>query len=174
MKARLFHFSVIISVICLLLSGCGFHLRSAADFPASLKTLHLISKNVNAAITSELRRQLIASGVSLTSNPNAPYTLSLMNSHINTKLPTVFDSNAASIVIYTITVSSMKLTNQKHKALIDTSIMARQSVVYNVNQVGTAVITPLMRRTLTRQVVNSIFNRLANFTAETKVKQKRL
>ncbi len=161
MNANLKRLLTLSTILCisLLVTSC-FHLRRPSDFPKPLRTLYFTSDNVNSAITSELKRQLKASKVHFSSSSSyAPLTLKLYNSRTDTNIPIAFDSTAASYYYYKISVN-VKLSTKNNQTIFDTPIAVSENIIYNVNQVGTPVITLLMRRTLTRRLVNTIYDQL--------------
>lgn len=154
---------VALIVLCLGTHGC-FHLQSAANFPTELKTLSLVTDNVYGEISEDLTRKLRAVNVQLTTATAAPVILKLSNSKSTTIIPTAFNSLMATSYAYSLSVRvelSFKM-NGKSTPIFNAVRTASQSVTYNVNQIGTPVITPLMRRTLTRQLVNSIYTILTS------------
>ena len=147
-------------LLCLLISGCGFHLRQPSDLPPELHSVKLESSNVNNAISSGLRSELRALNASL-DDSKAPITVRLSNSKSNTDIPTVFNANADTNYVYTLSVTlTVKSATGKviHKSLVEAS----ESVLHNVNQVSPPVFTPLMRSTLTKKLVDNIYTLLTS------------
>lgn len=142
----------------LFLGGCGLHLRQPGDFPVDLRRMLLTADNVNHAITATLERQLTASDVNLT-EADAPLVLALSNSKTNTEMPRVFNANADTTYTYTLLVH-VRMTTRAGKVILDRDVSASESVLHNVNQVSPPVFTPLMRSTLTQQLVGNIYTLL--------------
>ncbi|ALO43144.1 LPS assembly lipoprotein LptE [Pseudoalteromonas phenolica] len=55
---------------CVLLSGCGFHLKQASYLPKELQTLHLSGDDSKSELFSLLRKDLVASQVTISDNRN--------------------------------------------------------------------------------------------------------
>ncbi|MFY8298277.1 LPS assembly lipoprotein LptE [Pseudoalteromonas sp. SS15] len=55
---------------CVLLSGCGFHLKQASYLPKELQTLHLSGDDSKSELFSLLRKDLITSQVTISDNRN--------------------------------------------------------------------------------------------------------
>ncbi|GMM83487.1 LPS assembly lipoprotein LptE [Pseudoalteromonas sp. MTN2-4] len=53
---------------CVLLSGCGFHLKQASYLPKELQTLHLSGDDSKSELFSLLRKDLITSQVTISDN----------------------------------------------------------------------------------------------------------
>ncbi|OGO91469.1 MAG: hypothetical protein A3F10_02295 [Coxiella sp. RIFCSPHIGHO2_12_FULL_42_15] len=150
---------VVLTILCCFMGSC-FHLQTQDAYPANLKNLYFTSDNVYNEISQNLQSKLRAMGVHFTESKNAaPFTLALSDSKTSTILPTAYSTSSATAYIYTLTVTATLLMqkNKKKLTVFQTPLVATQSVTLNVNQVGSSAITPLMRRTLTRQIVNSIY-----------------
>lgn len=148
-------------VFSLNLTGC-FHLRTPEDFPPQLKNLYLSTNNVNSSITTQLARELRAANVNLAPPAKlAPLTLELSNSHTNVVMPISFNNSTATSYLYQISIQ-LKLYTHDQKFILNEPITISQSVIHNVNQIDTPVITPLMRRTLTKRLINNIYDRITS------------
>jgi LPS-assembly lipoprotein len=53
---------------CVLLSGCGFHLKQASYLPQELQTLHLSGDDNKSELFSLLRKDLVASQVTISNS----------------------------------------------------------------------------------------------------------
>ncbi len=151
-----------ITSLCLLslvLAGCGFHLRQPSDLPTALHHMQLKPHNVNEAISSTLRAELTALHAKL--DKSAPITLVLSHSKTDTDIPVVFNANADTNYTYTLSVHA-KLINTAGKVIAQRTISASETVLHNVNQVSPPVFTPLMRSTLTQQLVDNIYTWLSS------------
>ena len=155
-----------------MITGCGMYIRSPDDFPASLRIMELITINVNNAITTELQRTLLAAHVAL-NNHIAPFTLTLHDSRMETDMPIVFNANAATVYTYHFSVGLI-LSDAHNNKIIDTTVSAMENVTNNVNQVSPPVFTPLMRRTLTQQLVNNIYSVLTSETTQKAIHEARI
>lgn len=153
-------FKKLIILSCLIISGCGFHLRQPADLPAELHNIKLESSNVNNAISSGLRSELVALQASVDDN-KAPVIIRLSNSKSSTEVPTVFNANADTNYYYTLSVT-VTVSSADGKVLHKSEVKASETVLHNVNQVSPPIFTPLMRSTLTDKLVDNIYNLLTS------------
>lgn len=62
---------------CLMLTACGFQLRSAVELPPALRALHLESDLPDSRFSRELSRSLEQAGVDLRASPAGVYRLQL-------------------------------------------------------------------------------------------------
>lgn len=146
----------------ILLSGC-FHLQTAASYPENLKTLYFTSNNVYSEISQNIKSKLRGTHTHFVDSKNAtPFTLSLSNSHTNVDLPINYSANLATVYTYSMSVTATLILRKNNHCftIFQQPFLASQNITYNANQVGPATITPLMRRSLTRQLVNAIYYRL--------------
>lgn len=143
-----------------MLGGCGFHLRQPADLPPQLHKVKLESSNVNNAISSGLRSELVALKASV-DDQKAPLIIRLSNSKTTTEVPTVFNANADTDYDYTLSVT-VTISNADGQVLHKSLVKASETVLHNVNQVSPPIFTPLMRSTLTDKLVDNIYNLLTS------------
>lgn len=67
-------------VVCLLLVGCGFHLRQPAHLPAAMQRTYIVDSSGNTELVRELRRNLLTPTTSVTDDANsATATLNILN-----------------------------------------------------------------------------------------------
>lgn len=66
--------------VCLLLTGCGFHLRQPAHLPAAMQRTYIADSGSNTELVRELRRNLLTPATSVTDDANsATATLNILN-----------------------------------------------------------------------------------------------
>ena len=71
---------LIVLVLTLLLSACGFHLRGHAAFALPFKTLYIKAANANAPFITELKRAIEVNGARVTDTPEqAQLTLQIVS-----------------------------------------------------------------------------------------------
>ncbi|MDR2212987.1 MAG: LPS assembly lipoprotein LptE [Pseudomonadales bacterium] len=68
---------LVLIVFVLLLGGCGFTLRGAADLPPQLRTLYLESSDMDSELLRELRRALQGNGVAVSADAGEVYSLGI-------------------------------------------------------------------------------------------------
>jgi outer membrane lipopolysaccharide assembly protein LptE/RlpB len=152
-----------IAAISMVLSNCGFKPRSSDDISPNLHTMYLDTNEVSEQITADTARMLTALGVKLVQTESeAPVTLSLSKSKINTEMPVVLYSGISTTYTYTLSLD-ISLSTHNHQSIIkDHTITTSRSLTYNTNQTGTPIFSPVIRRELNRNMVNLIYYNLSN------------
>lgn len=80
----------IISLLLVVLSGCGFHLRGNINLPENMQTLYIDGVAPYSAFAVELRRTLRANGINIVEDINsAQAVLRLSNVSFNRRVLTV-------------------------------------------------------------------------------------
>ncbi|SRR3989339_1119176 len=147
----------IISLIflCLLLVGCGFHLRSAQDFPPQLRTLNLKTPNPYSSFTTSLTDLLTSMNVQLTKN--APYTLNISQIEFNNPQAAITTTTQAVTYTYTLTIT---YSIEKHSKVIvaPQTLTTSQSVMMNVNQIYNSNSSALTQRELEHTMMDLLYN----------------
>lgn len=87
-KAKVtFYNSLCILMLTLVLSGCGFKLRSTQPLPAELHDLYIIADNIERPMQADLTAALKAHGVTLVEHAaQAAFTIELLNSELKQTL----------------------------------------------------------------------------------------
>jgi len=155
-----------ILLLPLMIESCGFHLRGAGDFPPALHTLYFQADNVYNGISEELKRDLRAACVNITPSLNeAPLILKLTDSHFTAVMPVAFASTSATSYAYTLTVNVLLMTNN-HQVILNNLMTTNLTLTYNVNQTGTPVPPPGIRKALVNQIVSSIYDLLTSISVQ--------
>lgn len=76
----------LIIVLCLVLVGCGFHLRGSQPMPAHLQTMAVLPDEPFAPLQREVRRSLKLSGITVISSPTEVYTLYLDRDYLSRRV----------------------------------------------------------------------------------------
>lgn len=77
---------MLIIILSLSVSACGFHLRGVGSIPSSLHTLYVTSDNPYSPFMKKLRTNLRNGGIKVVNNPEqAPYTLYVSNAQTSSK-----------------------------------------------------------------------------------------
>jgi len=152
-----------IVIFSLLLVGCGFHLRSAQDFPSQIRLLNLQTPNPYSTFTTNLTALLKSMDVKLTKT--APYTLKISNVTFNNPQPSVATTTEAVTYTYSLMIT---YSIEKHgKAIFGPiSLSASQGVIMNVNQIYSSNSTSLVHRELERNVITLLYNSLISDNAK--------
>ena len=155
----------LMGIIGLNLSGC-FHLRSKELIPEHLRVMSVSSDNVYDEIRTNLIRRLNAAGI--VTDTTAQIQLSVKNSKNTTDVPVIFDSLQGTVYSYMISVD-VELSCASGKNILSTRLSAKEDILHNINQVSPPVFTPLMRRSLSQQLVDSIMNLITSKRVDNEV-----
>jgi LPS-assembly lipoprotein len=111
-------------LVCILLSGCGFHLQGAASTPAAMQRTYISTPDEFSQFYRELRRNLIAAGVELTDSPqDATATLTILYDFTDQRVLSVSARNVPTefevfyTVQYTITSGEKSLLDLQELTL---------------------------------------------------------
>lgn len=122
--------------ITLLISGCGFHLRSQNALPAELHSIRLTSCTPYGDFESNLRHALTQLGVSVSRNGNAPIAINIINASLYQDVPTIGGSNQARVYVYYYRVT-FDIRDACQKIIIPAkSVVANGTLIVNA---GTAI-----------------------------------
>ena len=144
--------------LSVLLVGCGFHARTTAIYPESLKTIYLASAPSNDPYFPVYLRQYITSmGATITDNAKAaPYILTLDSVKFSNSSTTLSAGETAMSVTYTLAFQ-LHLKDQKDNDLVPPlSMSVRRSLLQNSPQVNTLANSDLVLRELTRDGVSRV------------------
>jgi outer membrane lipopolysaccharide assembly protein LptE/RlpB len=163
----------LMGIIGLNLSGC-FHLRTKELIPEHLRTMSVTSDNVYDEITANLIRRLQAAGIETNTKNNtrpeskSPIQVRLKNSKNTTDVPVIFDSLQGTVYSYKISVQ-IELSCASGNNILSTRLSAKEDILHNINQISPPVFTPLMRRALTQQLIDSIINLITSKRVDNEV-----
>lgn len=66
---------LLITLCCLLITACGFHLRRPAKLPQKMRVIYLNTENPYSSLSRYLKRALTASGVKLAQSPDKAHVI---------------------------------------------------------------------------------------------------
>ncbi len=97
----------------ILLSSCGFHLRTQSQLPQQLRVLYVQSKTPYGSFETQLRQTLQSSGVKIVKSPDAsPVTLHIVSTNLANTTTTIGPSSQSRIYTFVYSVE-FNLTDQK-------------------------------------------------------------
>ena len=162
MFKKTIYISILISI--LMLAGCGFHTRSAKDFPPQLQTLDLKTANPYSGFSTKLTQLLKSMDVSLTSL--SPYTLNILSENFITPHPTVTSTTEAISYVYTFNI---QYNIAKHNKILigPTNLSASQTVTMNVNQIYNSNSQTLVKNELEQRMITLLYNQLISDNTKT-------
>ncbi|WP_417583478.1 LPS assembly lipoprotein LptE [Nitrincola sp.] len=120
---------LLLALLLLLLSGCGFKLRGLYDIPESLKQVTLLSDSNDSRLENILKQALEANGVEITGQ--APYRIELMEQRFDRRTLSL-DSSARASEYELRGEVTFRVTNQDGEELLPArSLISERS--YNVD-----------------------------------------
>lgn len=152
----------IILLTSLVLSGCGFHLREAAQLPVALQTLRIESVDTLSPLPQELGRALLRSGVTLVDRDDAPVSVLRILADSQVTVPLSY-SGAARVQEYQVVhrVEFEVLDAAGAVLAPRTAIERRRDYRFDETQaLGAAAEDELARKELRREMLQALLRRL--------------
>lgn len=124
----------------LLLSACGFHMRSRHELPAQLQTVYFHSDNPVAPAAIALKSMLTTIGIHLVNTPTqARYGISLTRPITSNSSPSgSTDNSNAYNITYTQKITISIVNTKTQATIISKTLSASRSQLLNRSQVLTA------------------------------------
>lgn len=153
---------IIISMICLILPACGFHLRTQNNLPIQLHTLYLQSARPYSLFMNNLRQTLHTLDVQTVDSPNqAPITLRILNSTMTHTTPIIVSSNQARNYTYTLSTAYDLIDRQGKIILPAQSINISRDITLATNQtIDDIPEVDIVSREIENETIHQIINRL--------------
>ena len=150
----------VLATLSLGLVACSTKLiGSAADRPAVIAQVHVISDNPGNRTTVAIERNLKEHDIQLTQN--APVVLELTNMTYSHPFPDQINAGVAFTTTATLSATYRLTTASGEPIQGDTTVSASQSLFHNANQVNTTSMDNIFLRTLSRKLASSIYYRLS-------------
>ncbi len=153
--------TVFLTVCCLLLSACGFHLRGSADIAEPLRQLTLITpERSRSELAPVLRRQLEANGVSL--NTGTGYLLQITSESRSRKEATLGAN--ADIDEYELTTKIIFIVKDPQgKQVLERTLLAERTYDYDTNkETASSAQEAQLYTEMDQQLANQILRFYAN------------
>ena len=155
--------NVFVGFLLVVIAGCGFQLRGAANIPESLKTMYVQGVSFQSGIGLELKRGLVSNDVTvLTEYQEGSAVLSLFEPKFERRVLSVGgDAKVREYQLYA--AVTVKLTDANNKVLIESDkIEALRDYVFDEAQVlASDQEEALLRRELNEQLAQNILRRLS-------------
>jgi len=150
--------SLILVMLCLLLSGCGFSLRHASDIPPELQTLALQTQKPYSGLVVQIKAMLQSLNIKLVKQPSqAPYTLKITNINFNQSNPPITTTTLAVTLTYSLSISVILMSRSGKIIIPNTRISAVRSISQNPSQVYTPGTATLARQELRRDITSKLY-----------------
>ncbi len=144
--------------ISLLLSSCGFRLRSATEVPTQLHTLYLKTSSPYSPLVTQLKATLQSLSIKLAKNRcESIYTLNLTGIHFSQSNPAITTTNLAVSITYSLSVN-IQITAANNKTVTSIQkLYATRSISQNPSQVYTPGAATLAQQELRRDIISQIY-----------------
>ncbi len=146
---------ILLLIVMLLLSGCGFHIRNHQDLPATLQHLNIQAENPDEMVVVQLKALLESLPIQLTKS--ATYSLQLSKSKKSHSKANLSNSTQASYISYYQSIHVALVNNKTGKTVIEKTFSANIQQVLNQNQLMTAGTSALATQDLPHNLVTDIF-----------------
>lgn len=148
-------------LICGVLTACGFKPRSPSDIPQQMRVLYLDSSNPYHPLVVQLRRTLKALNVQFTQfKKNAPVILQINGINWNAIIPPIVSTTNTITYTYVLHVTVALETKEGKRVRGPHTFSLSRTLVQNNAQLYTPNATRLMKREMTRTMVDLIYHYL--------------
>lgn len=162
---------IVIGLCCAILSGCEFHMRSAASFPSELHTLYFSTDKPYSALSIQLKELLHSMQVHITNKQsNARFSLIISNDTFSYSRPEIVDTTLPTSITFVHSVTVSIRDNTSNTIITSESFSASQILVLNVNQIYTANANELVKQQLNRRIASLIYYWLRSINTKTALK----
>ena len=149
---------LLVIIFALLITACGFHLRSPADFPSELHYVYFTSVAPYSSLSAEMRALLKSMNVVLTKNKNeAPYTIHISEDAFTDTRPAVIDATLPTTIAFTKTACINIIDNHTKKIILTRTLSPSASITLNANQIYSDNANDMIKQTLNRELISLIY-----------------
>ncbi len=152
------------TILCLILVGCGFHLRGGRPIAPSLRVIYIETSNTYGYITLRLKEILGSMHINVVKTPEqSPIVLKLYDEAFSTS--NLSDSASSSTKTYLLhyQISFALLTSDGADIYGPKTIQTSRSYIVNEDQVLSSTNeTTLLQQTLQRDAMYQIVNQLGS------------
>ncbi len=129
---------LLLSMLILLLSGCGFHLRNAQPLPEHLNPLYIQGMEQYDQLNRTLRDSFLSADIRLTRDRSAAASILVIRDHGQTRQVTTVDSRGKATEFALTRKLTVKLTDTDGKVLMDERTVGVQRDWIDVGKDGLA------------------------------------
>lgn len=136
MPKSLFIKKILILVLCLTITACGFHLRGEDSIPMPLRVMYLKTNQPYGEFEAKLKRTFNSIGITLTDSPvNAPIIFEIEQSSLSYSQLSIGTSNQATVYSVVYTVRFGIYDSRDHTLLPAQDISSTSNLTLAANQV---------------------------------------
>ncbi|HCO59305.1 MAG TPA: hypothetical protein DIT58_03850 [Porticoccaceae bacterium] len=153
---------ILLAVICLATTACGWHLRGAEGNAIAFERIHISTANPHSDLVQQLKRQLQASDVSVVANvTEAQYSLIIVKEDSRRRTATVSASARVSERSLTEWAEYLVVDSKGQPVVPQTKISVERVFEYNENNVlATNDEAGMLKREMRSDLARQIYNRL--------------
>lgn len=157
-------FASLLIFTALILTGCGFHLRSDKELPLQLRVLYVHSSDPYGEFTLSLKKTLQQVGVTLVNSPqDAPATLDILQSSLAYPASTAGTSSQATVYVVTYTAILDLIDAKGKKIIANESVSSTTTMIVNAQQpLSSTNQLETTSQQLQRNVIMKIFDILSS------------
>lgn len=149
---------VTLILICLMLTGCGFHLRAASDFPSALKQLYFSSDSSYSRLSVELLTLFQAAKLHLVKKQSQTrFSLIVTRDHFAFSRPDIVNLSLPTNINFLQSVNIEIHDNVTHKTIASNYFEVDRSLTLNASQIYTATSNDAVRQELNRELATLIY-----------------
>lgn len=144
---------IMIIFTCLALTGCGFHLRTASDFPVELKQLYFSSNSAYSRLSVELFALFRAAEVHLVKQQShAQFSVIVTRDHFTYSRPDIVNLSLPTNINF-IQSANIEIRNNKTNQIVASNYFeTARSLTLNASQIYTATSNDAVRQELNREL----------------------
>ncbi len=148
-------------LICLNLTACGFHLRSAQDLPPQLHELCVVTPKPGSSFSHKLNRMLSSLDLKIVDScASAPYKLEIYDTSLTRDNPAITTADQALIFNYTFS-ANLDLSDKQARSMISRrSLVATRAVILNSQQIYTSYNTSAIQGQLEQIILSQLYDQL--------------
>jgi LPS-assembly lipoprotein len=153
----------VVAFLLMLIMGCGFHLRGAADLSDNLKVMHIEGLNLQRDIGLYLKRGLVSNGITVVDQPQADSAeLKIIENQFDRRVLSV-GSNAKVSEYELYARIRFSVLDAQGKTLAEgQSVEAQRDYQFDEDEVlGRESEEALLRDQLNKELVQSLLRRLS-------------
>lgn len=148
----------IIILLCILLSGCGFHLRPKGLFPTQLNRVYFFSSKPYGLLSIRMTDLLQADGVTIVKQKsNARFSIVISHDHFAYSQPDIVNLSLPTSINFIQSATIAIQDNVSKKIVASNYFETSRSLTLNANQIYTRNFNDEVHRELSRELSTLIY-----------------
>lgn len=164
---------LIVILLTLTLSACGFHLRNSYNLPSELQNTYVSSPTQYNSLATHLRSQLTSSNIKLAQNPNSAKTIIRVFDINKRNSNSGIGNNQTTSSVTLSETASFDITDSKGKILLPMQqVSASRSLTVQSNEIiGNNNQEQVLFQAIERDLVTDILNILSSTNTKQALKK---